>query len=255
MSKFYKSIVIYLSVVATGIVYLYPNDNSLLINGIIFLTIGYLLFLFAMSMSINSNFYLKAINRNKSEKVVLTFDDGPHPKHTLRILDILDNYNVKAVFFMIGKNIKAHPKIAKEVANRGHQIGIHSQSHNYNFGISSGKKLRIEIKQCAETIKNTIGLSTILFRPPFGVTNPLIAAEVKKQKLSTIGWNVRSFDTTTDNSDKILDRIIKKIGKSSIVLLHDRLDQTCEALPHIIEKIHSLGLTIGQLSVQKSEHK
>ncbi len=145
MSKFYKSIVIYLSVVATGIVYLYPNDNSLLINGIIFLTIGYLLFLFAMSMSINSNFYLKAINRNKSEKVVLTFDDGPHPKHTLRILDILDNYNVKAVFFMIGKNIKAHPKIAKEVANRGHQIGIHSQSHNYNFGISSGKKLRIEI--------------------------------------------------------------------------------------------------------------
>ncbi len=255
MSKFHNSIIIYLSIVATGIVYLYPNDNSLLFIGILILTLGYLLFLFTMSMSIRSNFYLKAINHNNSEKIVLTFDDGPHPRHTLRILDILDKYDVKAVFFMIGKNVNSYPDVAKEVADRGHQIGIHSQNHNYYFGILESKKLKMEIMKCAETIKNTIGLSTNLFRPPFGITNPIIAGEVKKQKLTTIGWNVRSFDTVTEKADKIISRIMKKVGKSSIVLLHDRLDQTCEALPRIIEEIHSLGMTIGQLSVQKSGHE
>jgi len=236
-------------------VYLYPSNGNLLLASTIILTLGYLLFLFAMSMSIGSNFYLNAIHRNTSEKVVLTFDDGPHEKFTLRILDILDRYNIKAVFFMVGKQITANPDIAKEVANRGHQIGIHSQNHNFFFGFLRGRMLRNEIKKCAQMIENTMGIDTILFRPPFGVTNPMIAKEVEKQNLLTIGWSVRSFDTTTIKPEKIINRVIKKVGKGSIVLMHDRLDQTCEALPRIIEKIHSLGLTFGPLKIQKIENE
>ncbi len=223
--------------------------------GILTLTLVYLLVLFAMSMLIGQNFYIKAINQNNTQKIVLTFDDGPHPNHTLRILNILDMHDVKAVFFMVGKHVEAYPTIANEVAVRGHQIGIHSQNHPFNFGFLCGEKLRMEFKECSDVIENATGLKSNLFRPPFGVTNPSVAYEVKRQKLITIGWNVRSFDTITKKPDKILNRVMKKVDLGSIVLLHDRLDQTCEILPRIIEEIKGMGFAIGLLSTNKSNNE
>ncbi len=213
------------------------------------LTLVYLQFLFAMSMLIQQNFYLKSINKNKIDKVVLTFDDGPHPDRTLKILDILDTYQIKAVFFMIGKHVKAYPGIAKEVATRGHQIGIHSQNHPLNFGILRGEKLKKELVGCANMIEASTGIIPYLFRPPFGVTNPTIARQVKLQRLVTVGWNVRSFDTATTSVEKIVNRVTKQMAKDSIVLLHDRLDQTVKALPQIIDAISGKGFDIGELSI------
>ncbi len=110
------------------------------------------------------------------------------------------------------------------------------------------KKLQLELKKCADVIENATTVRPFLFRPPYGVTNPAIASEVKRQKLVTIGWNVRSFDTITPKPDKILNRVMEKADVGSIVLLHDRLNQTCDALPQIIENIKGTGFAIGQLS-------
>ena len=235
-----------------SVIYLYPNDMQLLFVSITLITLLYLLLLFAMSMLIGQNFYIKAINRNNTSNVVLTFDDGPHPKYTLQILDILDEYDVKAVFFMIGKNVKAHPSIAKEVVLRGHQIGVHSQNHSNNFGFTFGKKLKAEFEECLASIEEATGIKVNLFRPPFGVTNPSIAREVKRQNLITVGWDVRSYDTVTEDPDKILKRVMKKMDTKSIILFHDKLDQTSVALPKFIEKIKGMGIAIGQLSSIKN---
>jgi peptidoglycan/xylan/chitin deacetylase (PgdA/CDA1 family) len=255
VSKFYFSIGIYFATIATEVFYLYANDKPSLVLGILATSLIYLFLLFAMSMSIRQNFYLKAINQNKTPEVALTFDDGPHPEYTIQILDILDVYKVKAVFFMIGKHVEEYPAIAKEVANRGHQIGIHSQNHSFNFGLLQGEKLRAELIKCTDVIEKVTGYKSYLFRPPFGVTNPSLAHEVKRQNLTTIGWNVRSFDTITKEPDKILSRVLKKVDFGSIILLHDRMSQTCEVLPGIIENIKGTGFAIGLLSVDRDNHE
>lgn len=249
MSKFYTSITLYVTSLLIGYYYCYSQSIEIFVLVAFSLTLLYLLFLFAMSMFIRQNFYLKSISQNEIGKVVLTFDDGPHPDHTLKILDILDAYQIKAVFFMIGKNVEENPGIAKEVASRGHQVGIHSHSHSLNFGVLGSKKLKEELVVCANMIETATGIIPHLFRPPFGVTNPTIARQVNLQKLVSVGWSVRSFDTTTHSIEKIVKGVRKQMAENSIILLHDRLDQTVRALPHIIDSIRGKGFDIGELSI------
>jgi len=232
-----------------GVVISLNYSLNAMLAAILVITLLYIFFLFAMSMLIQFNFYIKTINENTVQKIALTFDDGPHPVHTLPILNILDELNVKAVFFMIGKNVKDYPEIAKEVSRRGHQIGVHSQNHAINFGFMSDKKLTNELKNCVVEIEAATGFKPVLFRPPFGVTNPKIAKAVWAQNLITIGWSIRSFDTVTKSADVICKRIVSKLKGNSIVLLHDRMPLTVIALPLIIQNIRSKGLEIGKLTI------
>ncbi len=247
MSKFKLSIVIYSLLLVFSVVILLNNSISLIVGVVLGISLVYMLFLFAMAMLIQLNFYLKAVCVNTLQQVVLTFDDGPHPKHTLLILDILDDLHVKAVFFMIGKNVKAYPEIAKEVSRRGHQIGVHSQGHRVNFGMLKGVKLANELQGCAKEIEMATGMKPHLFRPPFGVTNPSIANVTLAQKLITIGWSVRSFDTVAKSADVINNRVLNKLKGNSIILLHD-IALTVTSLPLLITKIRSKGFNIGKLT-------
>ena len=104
---------------------LFSKDPVFALNACLAISVLYSLFLFAMSMMIQKNFYLDAVHQNSNGNAILTFDDGPHPEETLKILDILDRYQIKAMFFMIGKNVAKYPEIAQEVFSRGHQIGVH----------------------------------------------------------------------------------------------------------------------------------
>jgi len=208
-----------------------------------------------MSMNIGFNFFINAISRNYSDKIVLTFDDGPHPESTLKILDILDEYRVKAIFFMIGKNVVAHPAIAKEVINRGHQVGIHSYNHQVKFGFLSQKKLQAEITKCQDAIEEACGIKTELFRPPFGVTNPLISKIAMLNNLVTIGWTLRSFDTKFTSVEGLVERIVIKVKAGNIILLHDRLSITCDALPEIISGINGMGFAFGLLTTNLIKDK
>ena len=204
-------------------------------------------------MRIQQNFFLNSIHQNHTQKVVLSFDDGPHPKYTLEILEILDRYNVKALFFVIGNNVNTHPEIANEIIKRGHQIGVHTQSHSNFFGLFGQKKVQSEIELCSKSIQKATGKVTQLFRPPFGVTNPIISGVVQLQNFQSIGWNVRSFDTTTKNVDTIIKRVTSQVSAKSIVLLHDRLPQTVGSLPEIIKTIKGMGFDIGALQLQDND--
>ena len=203
-------------------------------------------------MMIRANFFVKAIHQNTLNKVVLTFDDGPHPTETLKVLEILDTNNIKALFFMIGKNVNHYPNIAKEVVKRGHQVGIHTQNHQWNFGFLTTKYLAKELTGCQDEIEKATGVKPTFFRPPFGVTNPIVAVVTKKLKLQTIGWNVRSFDTIAKSKEKIIKRALGKVKPNNIILLHDRISFTTEALPQIIEKIKEAGFSFGLLEIQET---
>lgn len=227
-----------------GIIYFLLRDNYALIPIILLVLFAYLL-LFFFSMNLKFNFYLKAKNKAKKGCVVLGFDDGPDPEMTLKILDILDHYDARAIFFIIGKNALEHPGIVREIINRGHLIGGHTLNHPTNFGMLGLVRTEEEIMTGIKILEEIIKKKITLFRPPLGVSNPIIATIVKNNNLQVVGWNIRSFDTLNKNAQKMLSRITCQINDGSSILLHDRVKNTVEILPHILQDIQNKNLIIS----------
>lgn len=187
--------------------------------------------------NIQFNFFIKAINfkQNPSEKTIcITFDDGPDPVYTRQILEILEAFNVKASFFLIGKKIANQEALVKQMHNSGHLLGNHSFYHTNTFMMQPKNTIANEIKQTNEAIYTATGRYPLVFRPPFGVTNPRIARAISLLKLHVLGWNVRSLDTKNESPEITLQRIIKKCKPGSVVLLHDTMANTPEVLPKFL---------------------
>jgi peptidoglycan-N-acetylglucosamine deacetylase len=195
------------------------------------------------SFSISSKMFMNAICANPSlpKGILLTFDDGPDPVNTIEILDILDRNKVKAVFFIIGEKGTANPQILEEMSGRGHSIGIHTYSHSSFFGFYPVERVVSEIRTTHDVISQVTGKAPLFFRPPFGVTNPLIAKAVKKTGYMTIGWSVRSFDTKIKKGDEILDKTLKKLKGGDIVLFHDTVKGTVDMLDSFITESRRKG--------------
>lgn len=200
---------------------------------IIFL--AYLSIEFLGAYYIGLNFHLQSLNflDPSQKKIALTFDDGPCEPHTSAVLDTLKKHNIKATFFVIGKNISGNESVLKRMVEEGHAIGSHSFSHHFWIDIWGQNKLKEDVSKSIEAIKNCTGKDVKLFRPPYGVTTPNFAYVLKKLELKSVGWNVRSFDTSTLEINKILDRIVRKTRNGSVILLHDRL----EKMPHLVDKL------------------
>lgn len=196
----------------------------------------YLTIEFLGAYFIGLNFHFKSFNHlNKtSNKIALTFDDGPIYPQTTNVLETLKKHNVKATFFVIGKNIKGNEDVLRKIASDGHSIGSHSFSHHFWIDLWGKKKLEADIKESLLAIKECTGKETNLFRPPYGVTTPNFNYVLKKLKLVPVGWNVRSYDTSTNDVNKILDKVLTKTGKGSVILLHDRLNYMPELLDKLI---------------------
>ncbi|TSE05355.1 polysaccharide deacetylase family protein [Aquimarina algiphila] len=189
------------------------------------------------SFIMSYNYFLTSfISSNSiiSKKIALTFDDGPHPELTYSILDVLDRFNAKATFFCIGKQIEKYPEVLKEIAKRGHAIGNHSYSHSNFIDFSSQRKWLEEIRKTDSIIKKSIGESSNLFRPPFGVTTPNLAKAIKETKHHVIGWDNRSFDTVLKNKTLVLKRIVKHISPGGIILFHDTQPNTVYVLERLL---------------------
>ncbi len=223
--------------------------NSII--GFLFVLLVIIGFLVWTSYSIQSSIYCDAICKLNTDKkkIALSFDDGPDATHTNEVLDILKEYDIKSYFFLIGEKVKQNPTIATRIRQEGHLIGNHSYFHKGTFPLQSTNNIFKELEQCNTIIEETTGEKCTLFRPPFGVTNPMIGKAIKrmqsKQKFDVIGWNVRSFDTTTDDIDKTIHKIIKQLKPGSIVLLHDRLSTTPALLRRLIPQIQEMGYEIG----------
>lgn len=157
-----------------------------------------------------------------SEKIVaLTYDDGPHPIYTPQILDILDQYQAKATFFMIGSRMEEYPDIVKEVSARGHLIANHTYTHPYNLRTLSAKELKWEIDQCQLSMQRIAGQNTYLFRPPRGILNSQIIKILQKKGYTIVLWGICTHNYKAPTPEMMAARVINDAHPGLIVLLHD----------------------------------
>jgi peptidoglycan/xylan/chitin deacetylase (PgdA/CDA1 family) len=182
-----------------------------------------------------------------SKKIALTFDDGPLPSQTERILTVLAQYQIKASFFCIGQRVAQHPHLLKQVHEHGHLIGNHTFHHSPVMGFSSLKKVVSELTKTNTQIEQVIGKLPRFFRPPYGVTNPNIAEAIGQGKYQTIGWSIRSFDTIIRDQNMLYKRITRSLKGGDIVLLHDYSEATIQVLPRLIKYAHQNGLVFVRL--------
>lgn len=230
-----------LFLIIEGGIYFFLQNSDLLLPVLLLILLVYLM-LFFFSMSLKFNFYLNAKHKAKKGCVILGFDDGPDPEMTPKILDILDTYDAKAVFFLIGENAVKYPEVVREISNRGHLIGGHTLHHYINFGMLGLSRAEEEIMGGIKVIEEIIKQKISLFRPPLGISNPVIAAIIKNNGLQVLGWNIRSFDTINKDAQKMLQRMTGQIKSGSSILLHDRVKNTVEILPDILKDIQSKKL-------------
>lgn len=208
------------------------------------------------SASIRSGVYVRAFCREKTDRkvVYLTFDDGPHPPETERVLDVLRERGARATFFLIGSKVSGNEAVLRRMLEEGHALGLHTYSHAGTFPLLSFDKMLADVNEGKRAVGSVAGKKISLFRPPFGVTNPTIAKVIRTLGLQTAGWDVRSFDTmfckSSEHSCKqsghdwyvpVVERIMKQVRPGSVILLHDRLDGASELLALLLDSLAASG--------------
>ena len=195
------------------------------------------------SSTIQSGFFIETENQgNDMNKIALTFDDGPVPGKTDRILQILQDNSIRATFFCIGNRIKKHPELVKRIIAEGHTIGNHSYSHHPALDLFPERKLEQELTDTNHITESIAGVRMRLFRPPYGVTTPPLASVIRNHQFTCVGWSIRSLDTVIKNDAKLISRVTGNIKGGDIVLLHDTSDTTIRSLQSMIDRIRSKGL-------------
>ncbi|MDY6352576.1 MAG: polysaccharide deacetylase family protein [Lachnospiraceae bacterium] len=186
-------------------------------------------------------------------KVYLTFDDGPS-SNTGKILDILDDYNVKATFFVNGRTDKHSIKMYKRIVNEGHTIGMHSYTHRYNQVYASREAFEKDFFRIRKLIYDTTGVKSVYYRFPGGSSNKVSNTNISdlisfldKEKVTYFDWNVMSGDAVSNElkSSQIIENVMSDVikYKTSVVLMHDAAnkDSTVAALPALIQKLQKEG--------------
>ena len=177
--------------------------------------------------------------------VALTFDDGPDPVFTPKLLDLLREKDVKATFFVIGKRADQYPEIVRRAWAEGHLVGNHTWSHDSLFCFLMPGRLRAEIECGTESVRRSCGSRPRLFRSPVGLRHPLLAPYLENAGLEYISWTIRTLDTFTANSSVLAQRILNKAASGDIILLHDHLPRGTEAmlqaLPQVIDELRQRG--------------
>lgn len=234
----------FIVLLGSAILYDWYNDFPFWIYIIVILS--YLIIHIAGSVILSMRFFLPVKYKGKPESnaIAITFDDGPVPGKTEKILEILNRHQVQATFFCIGHRIDDHPALVKRIYNEGHLLANHSYWHGKTFDLQASAKIEKELLDTDVAMKKAIGLTPRFFRPPYGVTNPMVASAVKQRGYETIGWSVRSFDTIIHDSGALMKRVTKSLKGGDMILFHDYCDVTIEILPALLDHIAKLGLKI-----------
>lgn len=185
------------------------------------------------------------IYRVESDKkqVAISFDAAWGDEQTEQLLDILDDCDVKATFFLVGDWVDKYPDDVKEIAERGHDIGNHSDTHPHLPQIGETAAVN-EIQACNNKIKALIGSTPTLFRPPYGDYDNMVVRSVKSLGMYCVQWDVDSLDWKDPTPEQICDNVLKKVRDGSIVLMHNGAKNTPTALPDIIKGIQDKGYEI-----------
>ncbi|MCC7030434.1 MAG: polysaccharide deacetylase family protein [Chitinophagaceae bacterium] len=218
----------------------------------------YNLLLVLGAIFIRMNFYIHSVNSVEefsafmpldanAKNICLTFDDGIHAVNTVRALDILKQFNIKAHFFIIGKNIEGNEAVLQRMQNEGHGIGNHSYTHSWNFDLKSTSAMEGELVRTNDRIKEVSGVTPVIFRPPYGVTNPNLARAIRNTQMISMGWNLRSLDTVAKSTEELLQKLKHKTKPNALVLLHERCDITVDVLTDYIDYCLREGYTFVTL--------
>ena len=183
-------------------------------------------------------------------EVSLTFDDGPEPDITLRVLDLLDRYRMKASFFCIGKKVSAQPDMAAEIARRGHSVENHSYHHSSAFAFYGISRLGRDIDATQATIAAATGRPPGFFRAPAGFRNPLLDPVLAWRGLHYVSWTRRAYDTVGRDPGAVLRRLTDGLAPGDVLLLHDGArnrttlgePMVLAVLPALLERIRERGL-------------
>jgi len=193
--------------------------------------------------------------RSSAPTVALTFDDGPDPNITPRVLDLLDAHGVRATFFMIGVCVGRAPHLAEEVVARGHAIANHSMTHRHDGMLRGRAYWRREISDAERTIEAATGRRTRWFRPPLGHRSIRQSLAIRDLGYRTVMWSCRSWDATDRNPQRVLARIERARRGRDIVLLHDGIDPrrphhapiVLDVLPLLLQALRDGGTVLTTL--------
>lgn len=186
-------------------------------------------------------------------QIALTFDDGPHPKYTPKILAILKKYNVKATFFLVGEMAQKYPYLVKAEAAAHNNIGNHTFHHVSLTKITPGY-VATEIKACGLVLNGILHQPVHLFRPPGGDYNDNVAQVAEAMNYHLILWTDDPGDYSSPGVGAIVDRTLAKADNGGIILIHDGVQQTIDALPQIISILQARGykfVTIDEMLTDK----
>jgi len=183
----------------------------------------------------------------KDKKIAITIDCAWGDDYTLNILDILDKYNVKATFFLVGFWIDEYPHQVKEIHNRGHEIGNHSSTHP-NMSQLSKEEIRGELETTGIKIQELTNKKPIVFRPPYGDYNDMLIQTARELGYYTIQWDIDSLDWKELGVEPVVDRVVKNVTDGSIILCHNNAKYIREYLPIIIQRLQEKGYEFTPVS-------
>src|SRR5438874_669661 len=200
-----------------------------------------------------------------STQLALTFDDGPNPAITPKLLDLLEQHHAKATFFLIGRFIRQCPELTREISARGHSLGNHTETHPNLFWLSP-RGVRTEMEQCQGALRDVTGSAAKYFRPPFGLRNPWVVSTAREQGMQTVMWTLLPGDWREKSAEWLAARMqpiadhaqdTAQVGTGDVLCLHDGAHRglngdrtrTLKALEYWLPRWRDLGLkfvTIGE---------
>ncbi|MGE7917200.1 polysaccharide deacetylase family protein [Lysinibacillus xylanilyticus] len=196
--------------------------------------------------------------KTNEKLIAITFDDGPHPKYTPQILDLLAKYNAKATFFIVGQNADKNPEVISRMYNDGHELANHTFTHPLRTNVPNLLK---EIKQTNESIYTITGFTPTLFRPVEGQYSDAMIEAIAKEKYKVVmwSWHLDTLDWKSPGTNRIVDTVLKGVKEGNIVLFHDgggNRQQTVKAMEKILPELEKQGyrfVTVSELlDVQKA---
>jgi peptidoglycan/xylan/chitin deacetylase (PgdA/CDA1 family)/GT2 family glycosyltransferase len=252
-----------------GLLWLHVSPAIEAVRGLIYVfDIGVVSTLFAYhGINPRSRFYGRVCsNGNRNHlRIALTFDDGPNEPYTSHVLRILEQYGIKATFFIIGENAVRYPETCRRIVTAGNVIGNHSYHHDKSLCLRRGKTVARDIKLAHQAIYDCTGLEPNLFRPPHGFRTPWLMRAVRHLGYTVVTWDNMTSDWKAEKSgDEIIRAIVRRAKPGGVIVLHDGRDtrlsydrsQMLKALPFVIETLMERGfefVTIPELLVPEAE--
>lgn len=187
--------------------------------------------------------------------VALTFDDGPDPRFTPALLDLLRERRLRATFFVVGERAERYPELIRRIDQEGHLLGNHSHRHDLAIHFGLWKKAADEIDRCNEILARILKKTPRLFRPPLGFKNPALGDELRRRGMVVVGWQARGYDAVSADAGAIARRLLEGARPGGVLLLHDGAGlrgtedrgPTLAALPLLLDGLQARGLAVVPL--------